>query len=77
MADIRAIDAVFQHIRAAGIEGFETRGYIPGKWSGVTIGVGVDHRFQSVRKLKPHGISDTLIRKIESTGFLGNPAQPL
>ena len=71
MADGSAIDAAFQHLRAAGIEGFETRGYIPGKWSGVTIGVGVDLRFQSVRELKSHGISDALIRKIERTGFLG------
>ena len=67
-----AIDCAFAHLRAAGIEGFRSVGYIPGKWSGVTIGAGVDLRFQTQEGLKrEYNVPEEIVMKIARTGFLG------
>ena len=72
IADNVAIDAAYEHLRASGIEGFRTRGYYPGGKSGVTIGAGVDLRFQSANELiSKYRVPTSIVTKIEETGFLG------
>ena len=67
-----ATDSAFAHLSAAGIEGFRSVGYIPGKWSGVTIGAGVDLRFQTQEGLeREYNVPKEIVMKITRTGFLG------
>ena len=58
-------ESAYAHLVAKGIEGFETTGYVPGPNSGVTIGGGVDLKFQTRESLKNDGVPSSIIEKLD------------
>ena len=58
-------ESAYAHLVAKGIEGFETTGYVPGPYSGVTIGGGVDLKFQTAEQLKRDGVPSSIIEKLK------------
>lgn len=53
------------------MEGFENKGYIPTKGSGITIGYGIDLGFQTVDTLVEYGIDRKTAEMWDEKGYLG------